>query len=303
MSSSPKFMAWMQAVRLRTLPLALASIAMGTFLAADEGLFNLSIFILAAITTIFLQILSNLANDYGDSLHGADNIIRKGPERSVQSGSISARSMKIAISITAILSLSSGTLLLLTAIENLNASFFIFLLLGIAAILAAMGYTMGKNPYGYVGLGDLFVLLFFGLLGVLGTCFLFSGYLNPYHILPALTSGLFATAVLNVNNIRDIESDNLAGKKSIPVRIGRQKAVIYHWLLLGVGFGLAVIYVIINYDSPFQFLFIISLPLFIKNGFDVKNKTTASELDPSLKKMAISSLIFTLLFGIGLLIK
>ena len=293
----------MQAIRLRTLPLALASIAMGSFLAADEGLFNLSIFILAAITTIFLQILSNLANDYGDSLHGADNITRKGPERSVQSGSISARSMKIAISITAILSLSSGTLLLLTAIENLNASFFIFLLLGIAAILAAMGYTMGKNPYGYAGFGDLFVLLFFGLLGVLGTCFLFSGYLNPYHILPALTSGLFATAVLNVNNIRDIESDNLAGKKSIPVRIGRQKAVIYHWLLLGVGFGLSVIYVIINYYSPFQFLFIISLPLFIKNGFDVKNKTTASELDPSLKKMAISSLIFTLLFGIGLLIK
>ena len=293
----------MQAVRLRTLPLALASIAMGSFLAADEGLFNLSIFILAAITTIFLQILSNLANDYGDSLHGADNITRKGPERSVQSGSISARSMKIAISITAILSLLSGTILLLTAIENLNASFFIFLLLGIAAILAAMGYTMGKNPYGYAGLGDLFVLLFFGLLGVLGTCFLFSGYLNPYHILPALTSGLFATAVLNVNNIRDIESDNLAGKKSIPVRIGRQKAVIYHWLLLGIGFGLSVIYVIINYDSPFQFLFIISLPLFIKNGFDVKNKTTASELDPSLKKMAISSLIFTLLFGIGLLIK
>ena len=293
----------MQAIRLRTLPLALASIAMGSFLAADEGLFNLSIFILAAITTIFLQILSNLANDYGDSLHGADNITRNGPERSVQSGSISARSMKIAISITAILSLSSGTLLLLTAIENLNASFFIFLLLGIAAILAAMGYTMGKNPYGYAGLGDLFVLLFFGLLGVLGTFFLFSGYLNPYHILPALTSGLFATAVLNVNNIRDIESDNLAGKKSIPVRIGRQKAVIYHWLLLGIGFGLAVIYVIINYYSPFQFLFIISLQLFIKIGFDVKIKKTASELDPSLKKMAISSLIFTLLFGIGLLIK
>ena len=293
----------MQAVRLRTLPLALASIAMGSFLAADEGLFKVSIFILAAVTTIFLQILSNLANDYGDSLHGADSIDRKGPKRSVQSGKISARSMKIAISITAILSLSSGTLLLLTAIENLDASFFIFFLLGIAAVLAAMGYTMGKNPYGYAGLGDLFVLLFFGLLGVLGTCFLYSGYLNAYHILPALTSGLFATAVLNVNNIRDIESDNLAGKKSVPVRIGRQKAVIYHWLLLGIGFGLAVIYVIIEYDSPFQFLFIISLPLFIQNGLEVQNKSTASELDPSLKKMAISSLIFTLLFGVGLLIK
>lgn len=293
----------MQAVRLRTLPLALASIAMGSFLAADEGLFKVSIFILAAVTTIFLQILSNLANDYGDSLHGADSIDRKGPKRSVQSGNISARSMKIAISITAILSLSSGTLLLLTAIENLDASFFIFFLLGIAAVLAAMGYTMGKNPYGYAGLGDLFVLLFFGLLGVLGTCFLYSGYLNAYHILPALTSGLFATAVLNVNNIRDIESDNLAGKRSVPVRIGRQKAVIYHWLLLGTGFGLAVIYVIIEYDSPFQFLFIISLPLFIQNGLEVQNKSTASELDPSLKKMAISSLIFTLLFGVGLLIK
>ena len=303
MNSSSKFKAWTQAVRLRTLPLALASIAMGSFLAADEGLFNVPIFILAAVTTIFLQILSNLANDYGDSLHGADSTGREGPTRSVQSGTITARSMKIGISITAILSLFSGTLLLYTAIKSLNTSFFIFLFLGIAAILAAMGYTMGKNPYGYAGFGDLFVLLFFGLLGVLGTCFLYTGYINAYHILPAFTSGLFATAVLNVNNVRDIDSDSLAGKKSIPVRIGREKAVIYHWLLLGVGFGLAVIYVIIEYDSPFQFLFILSLPLFIQNGLEVKNNTTASELDPSLKKMAISSLVFTLLFGIGLLIK
>jgi 1,4-dihydroxy-2-naphthoate octaprenyltransferase len=302
MSSSPKVKAWMQAIRLRTLPLALASIAMGSFLAADEGLFNISIFLMAAITTIFLQILSNLANDYGDSQHGADSIQREGPKRSVQSGSISARSMKMAIFITAILSLLSGTLLLLTAIDNMDTTFLIFFLLGIAAILAAMGYTMGKNPYGYAGLGDLFVLLFFGLLGVLGTCFLYTGYLNYYHLLPALTSGLFATAVLNVNNVRDIESDKRAGKRSIPVRIGRRKAVIYHWILLGMGFGLALIYVIIVYDSPFQFLFIITLPLFIQNVFEVQNKRAASELDPSLKKMAIFSLIFTLLFGIGLLI-
>lgn len=302
MNSSPKFRAWMQAIRLRTLPLALASIAMGSFLAADEGLFNVTIFILAAITTIFLQILSNLANDYGDSLHGADSTLRKGPKRSVQSGLISAGSMKIAIIITAILSLLSGTALLFIAFENMNSRFIIFLLLGIAAILAAMGYTMGKKPYGYSGLGDLFVLLFFGLLGVLGTCFLFTGYLNAYHILPALTSGLFATAVLNVNNIRDIESDALAGKKSIPVRIGRKRAVIYHWLLLSTGFGLALTYVLILYDSPFQFLFIITLPLFIQNGLDVQNKRSASDLDPSLRKMAISSLIFTLLFGIGMLI-
>ena len=293
----------MQAIRLRTLPLALASIAMVSFLAAEEGSFSISILLLAAITTIFLQILSNLANDYGDSLHGADSIQREGPKRSVQSGSISTRSMKIAISITAILSLLSGTFLLFTAIENLDTTFFIFFLLGIAAILAAMGYTMGKNPYGYAGLGDLFVLLFFGLLGVLGTCFLFSGHLNAYHLLPALTSGFFATAVLNVNNIRDIDSDRLAGKKSIPVRIGRKKAVIYHWGLLGIGFGLALIYVILLYESPFQFLFIITLPLFIQNGLEVQHRRSAAELDPSLKKMAISSLVFTLLFGIGLLLK
>ncbi len=302
MNSLPKFRAWMQAIRLRTLPLAMASIAMGSFLAADEGLFNTSIFILAAITTIFLQILSNLANDYGDSLHGADSTLRKGPRRSVQSGLISAGSMKIAIIITAILSLLSGTALLFIAIENMNSTFIIFLLLGIAAILAALGYTMGKNPYGYSGLGDLFVLLFFGLLGVLGTCFLFTGYLNTYHILPALTSGLFATAVLNVNNIRDIESDAVAGKKSIPVRIGRKRAVIYHWILLSTGFGLALAYALILYDSPFQFLFLITLPLFIQNGLDVQNKRSAPDLDPSLRKMAISSLVFTLMFGIGMLI-
>lgn len=302
MNSSSQFTAWMHAIRLRTLPLALASIAMGSFLAADEGLFNPSIFILATITTIFLQILSNLANDYGDSLHGADGIQREGPKRSVQSGIISARSMKTAIIITAILSLVSGTVLLVISITNMNSTFFIFLLLGITAILAAIGYTMGKNPYGYTGLGDLFVLLFFGFVGVLGTCYLFTGYLNEIHFLPALTSGLFATAVLNVNNIRDIDSDALAGKKSIPVRLGRKKAVFYHWFLLGTGFVMAVIYVLISYDSPFQFLFILTLPLFVQNGIDVLNKRSASELDPSLKKMAISSLIFTLLFGIGMLI-
>lgn len=302
MNSSAKVKAWLQAIRLRTLPLALASIAMGSFLAADEGRFNFTIFILAAITTIFLQILSNLANDYGDSLHGADSSLREGPKRSVQSGIISAGSMKLAIVITAILSLLSGTILLYVSIDNMDTTFFIFFLLGIAAILAAMGYTMGKRPYGYAGFGDLFVLVFFGLIGVLGTCFLFTGYLKTFHFLPALTSGLFATAVLNINNIRDIESDAQAGKKSIPVRIGREKAVIYHWLLLSAGFGLALAYVLILYKSPFQLLFIVTLPLFVQNGLDVRNKKTASKLDPSLRKLAISSLIFTLLFGIGMLI-
>jgi len=302
MNPSSKLKAWLSAIRLRTLPLALSSIAMGTFLGTAEGKFNGIIFILASVTTIFLQILSNLANDFGDALHGADSVKRKGPKRSVQSGDISARDMKRAIIITSLLSLLSGTILLFIAINNLNITFLVFLLLGIGAILAAMGYTLGKNPYGYAGLGDLFVIIFFGLVGVLGTCFLYTGNVNIINLLPALSSGLFATAVLNINNIRDIDSDRLAGKKSIPVRFGRSNAVLYHWFLLFTGFLLAIIYTIFNYSNPYQLIFLITLPLFLKNAYDVKNKLTEDELDPSLKKMAIASLIFTVFFGIGLLI-
>jgi 1,4-dihydroxy-2-naphthoate octaprenyltransferase len=302
MNSSSTLKAWLNAIRLRTLPLALASIAMGSFLGAAEGHFDVTIFILAVITTIFLQILSNLANDFGDSMHGADSVERTGPIRSVQSGEISASAMKRAIIITSLLSLLSGIGLLLKAINNINVAFLVFMMLGIAAILAALGYTMGKKPYGYAGLGDLFVLIFFGLVGVLGTCYLFTGNFKSIDILPALTSGFFATAVLNINNIRDIDSDKLAGKKSIPVRFGRDNAVIYHWFLLFTGIFLTIIYTILNYNSPFQWIFLLTLPLFVKNAFDVKNKHLAAELDPSLKKMAILSLLFTIFFGIGLLI-
>jgi 1,4-dihydroxy-2-naphthoate octaprenyltransferase len=301
MIMSSNLNSWLEAIRLRTLPLALASIAMGTFLAAAEGYFNILILLLAAVTTIFLQILSNLANDYGDTIHGADSIHRHGPARSVQSGAISAKSMKNAIIVVTLVSFVSGISLLFVSIEYIDIAFLLFTGLGVCAILAALGYTIGKHPYGYAGLGDLFVIIFFGFIGVLGTCYLFSGKLITSHIMPALSSGLFATAVLNINNIRDIESDTKAGKKSIPVRIGRKRAVIYHWILLFSGFLLAVIYMLEHYESPFQLLFFLSLPLFIKNGVEVKYKRIADDLDPSLKKMAISTLIFTILFGIGLL--
>lgn len=302
MNAATRIRAWFQAIRLRTLPLALASILMGTFLAASNGQFSLSIFLLAITTTIFLQILSNLANDYGDSMHGVDSDHRQGPVRSVQSGIISRKSMKTAIFIVSLLSLLAGIALLAVSIENFNLTFLLFVGLGIGAILAALGYTIGKRPYGYEGLGDLFVLIFFGLIGVLGTAYLFSGHLFPAQVLPALSSGLFATAVLNINNIRDIRSDAMAGKRSIPVRIGRNNAVIYHWFLLSSGFILALIYTFLYLNSPYQFLFVITLPLLIRNGLDVRNKKGAKELDPSLRKMAFVSLLFTLLFGIGLLV-
>jgi 1,4-dihydroxy-2-naphthoate octaprenyltransferase len=198
---------WVSAFRLRTLPLALSSIMMGGFLAASVNAFQWDIFLLCISTTIFLQVLSNLANDYGDSIHGADSVDRKGPSRAVQSGKISANQMKTGIIVFVLLSLISGVSLLFVAFGlNWNAILF-FLGLGILSILAAIAYTVGKRPYGYAGLGDISVFIFFGLIGVLGSLYLFIHELKWEYILPAISCGVFAVGVLNINNIRDIESD------------------------------------------------------------------------------------------------
>ena len=293
---------WIHAIRLRTLPLALASIGLGSFLAAFEGKFRWEVFILSALTTIFLQILSNLANDYGDSHHGADNLLREGPSRAVQSGKISLKSMKVAVIIFIVLSLTSGIALLYISIPKFSMEFLGLLIVGILAIGAALNYTMGKNPYGYAGFGDLFVILFFGFVGVVGTYFCHTGSFKWQTLLPSLSCGLLSTAVLNVNNIRDIVSDEQAGKMSIPVRIGRKNAVIYHWSLILISISATFIFVILNYTSPFQFLFMLSVPLLFFNGYKVASIHEPKNLDPFLKQMAISTLIFIITFGIGNLI-
>lgn len=292
---------WLQAFRLRTLPLAISCIAMGGFLAASANAFRWDIFVLCIATTIFLQILSNLANDYGDSIHGADNVTRRGPSRSVQSGAISSRRMKVAVIFFVILCLCSGISLLLVSLGmNWNAILFFFGL-GVLCILAAIAYTVGKKPYGYFGLGDFSVLVFFGLVGVMGSYYLFTQRISWREMLPALSCGFFSIGVLNVNNIRDIESDRKAGKFSIPVRIGREKAILYHWLLLFSGLLSASVYNVLTFQSPWQFLFLVSAPLFARNGIAVGRKPS-HELDPYLKQMAISTLIFVLLFGMGLIL-
>lgn len=294
--------AWLEAIRPRTLPLALSSITMGSFLASAEGAFDGTVFLLAGITTIFLQILSNLANDYGDSIHGADSADREGPRRAVQSGLIPAPTMRRVIYGLAGLTLVTGMLLLFHVFPEMNPGFAIFLFLGVGAILAAMGYTMGKRPYGYAGLGDLFVFLFFGLVGVMGTFYLHTGRFQLATLLPAISSGLLATAVLNVNNIRDIPSDILAGKRSIPVRLGRDHAVYYHIGLIGLAMVAALMYVLWRDPEISSFLFVLTLPLFTNNILEVRNRKQAGELDPSLKKLSLTILLFTLLFGIGLLL-
>ena len=289
---------WTRAFRLRTLPLSLSSIAMGGFLAAAQGKFDVRIFTLCCLTTLFLQILSNLANDYGDSVNGADHSERRGPSRSVQSGAISPGSMRRAVLLFALLSLASGVWLLLISFGSDLKLLSVFLALGFLCILAAITYTMGSKPYGYAGLGDLSVLLFFGLVGVTGSLFLFTQEIAWWSFLPALSCGFFAVGVLNINNIRDIESDRSAGKFSIPVRIGKQKAGYYHWFLLLAGLLAAFLYSFSHYKSPIQFLFVLSLPLFLNIGFAV-NKKPSEELDPYLRRMALTTLLFVLLFGTG----
>lgn len=293
---------WFTAFRLRTLPLTLACIGMGTFLAVYYQIFNWPVFILAVTTTLCLQILSNLANDYGDSVHGADSAERLGPARMVQSGEITKEQMKKAMIVFVLLSLVNGLALLWVAFAENLEFFFKFLGLGVSAILAAIAYTNGKKPYGYAGLGDLFVFIFFGPVAVAGVYFLFDASMNWAVLLPAVSCGAFSVGVLNLNNIRDIESDEKAGKKSIPVRLGRKKAVLYHQLLIALGWASATIYVLEQEGSWLKFLFLLSLPMFMVNIKAVQTKLEASALDPYLKQLAISTLVFVLLFGLGLLL-
>jgi 1,4-dihydroxy-2-naphthoate octaprenyltransferase len=289
---------WIEAFRLRTLPLSLSCIGMGGFLAATQNKFNGLIFFLCCSTTIFLQILSNLSNDYGDTVNGADHAERKGPKRAVQTGAISQGQMKAAIFIFIVLCLISGVSLLYTSFGNELKSFLIFFGLGLLSILAAIAYTIGRKPYGYIGLGDLSVLIFFGLVGVLGSQYLFTKEFSLPLALPALSCGFFSIAVLNINNIRDIDSDRMAGKFSIPVRIGKEKASQYHWALLIGGILSAFVFVLMNYKSPMQFLFLLASPLLFINGKKVSS-LPSEQLDPLLKQMALSTLLFVLLFGVG----
>jgi 1,4-dihydroxy-2-naphthoate octaprenyltransferase len=292
---------WVSAMRLRTLPLTVACIALGAFIAQANGFFQWPVFVLCLITALLLQILSNLANDYGDAQHGADHERREGPVREVQAGNISAEAMFKGIIIFSLLSLASGISLLLVSGISLQV-FVVFVALGILSISAAILYTNGKRPYGYIGLGDIAVFVFFGIIGVLGSYYLQAKALDWSVLLPASSCGLLTVAVLNVNNIRDIESDIEAGKLSIPVRLGRKAAIYYHLSLLSFAVILSVLYILLNYRHPGQFIFLIAIPLLVKNAHGVIFKKRADELDPYLKQMSISTLVFVFLLGLSIII-
>lgn len=295
-----KTKAWIHAFRLRTLPLALSSIILGSLIAASEDKFNSYIFILAITTTLFLQILSNLANDLGDSISGADNDNRVGPERAVQNGTISKKEMKNMLFVFIILSLISGSILIYEAsqIITLQQALVIFAI-GILAILAAINYTIGKNPYGYMGFGDFFVFLFFGLVGVIGSYFLHTGYLNWSILFPAASVGLLSAGVLNLNNMRDIENDSQTGKRTLVVKIGSKAAKNYHLIILSSAMLFAIIYSLLNNASIYQFIYVLSFPLILRNISIVIANKNPRDLDPELKKLALSCFFFSLSFGIG----
>lgn len=275
---------------------------MGSFLAYFYGFFNGLVTLLCITTTTFLQILSNLANDYGDFENGADNEERIGPQRALQSGTISKSAMKRAIYIFILLSLISGISLIYVAFGFAYILYQLaFLFLGVVAIWAALNYTAGKKPYGYRAMGDIFVFLFFGLVGVMGTFYLQTKMFNIYIFLPAIASGLLATGVLNINNTRDLASDKKAGKITIPVLIGSKAARIYQFILIDLSFILLIAFVFFTVDKITynNFLFLLTYPLFITIGWGVYKKS-ANELDPYLKKMAIGTLILTLMFGFSI---
>ena len=224
-----RFRVWLESTRPATLPLALASILMGSALAAWLGGFNWEIAVLCLLTALLLQILSNLANDYGDAQKGGDRQ-RIGPLRGMHKGLVNRAQMRQAIFICVTLCVLSGSLLIAQACRKPGdiAGFFA---LGILSIVAAITYTMGRRCYGYLGLGDISVLIFFGWTGVIGSCYLQTGYLTASLLLPATAYGLLAAAVLNINNMRDIVSDRLNGKNTLAVRLGPLHARYYHLLL------------------------------------------------------------------------
>ncbi|QNJ99161.1 1,4-dihydroxy-2-naphthoate octaprenyltransferase [Constantimarinum furrinae] len=292
-----KVRAWISAARLRTLPLSVSGILVGSAAAMDAGAFRLSVFILALLTTLGFQILSNFANDYGDGVKGTDNADRVGPARAMQSGLLKAKELKRGMIVTTAFTLLIASMLIFDAFGNENFILsLIFFNLGIAAIIAAITYTVGKKAYGYRALGDVFVFVFFGIIGVVGCYFLFTQSFGTWVILLAVTIGLLSAAVLNLNNMRDRIPDAKVNKNTLAVVLGEKTSKLYHALLIGVAFISAFIYLFLKTENWIGFIPLVAfVPLFLNIVKVFKNKAPAL-LDPELKKVALSTFLFALLF-------
>ena len=301
---------FIKAARLRTLPLSISGIIVGSIfgneLLQNRATINDSssilvspIFWLAILTTIGFQVLSNFANDYGDGIKGSDKN-RTGEARMVSSGAITPKQMKSAMIITTIITLIIALLLIYVAFGRDNFGYsLLFFGLGIASIAAAIKYTVGNSAYGYSGFGDVFVFIFFGLLSVVGSYFLYTKYINFEIFLPAISIGLLSTAVLNLNNLRDQTEDKKNNKKTLVVKLGNEKAKKYHYFLILGALVVSLIYVFLDFTSVYQLVFLIAYIPLIKNMKTVAQNIIPAELDSELKKVALSTFLFAILFGIG----
>lgn len=291
---------WISTIRLRTLPLSVSGIILASCFAEYNGHFRWNIFILAMLTTLSLQILSNLANDYGDGIKGTDNDERIGPERAIQSGRISPEEMFNAIRINILISIGLAFLLIFSAFGVRHFLLtLLFFLLGIGSIVAAIRYTVGEKAYGYRGLGDVFVFIFFGLISVIGCYVLYAKTIDHVVFLPACAIGLLSAAVLNLNNMRDIESDEKSNKVTLAVKLGKFNSKVYHYILVGLAIVLSGLFGVLYYTSLFNLIYIVAyIPLGI-HLFKVNKNTDAKKLDPELKKLALTTVLLAMLMGIG----
>jgi 1,4-dihydroxy-2-naphthoate octaprenyltransferase len=296
------FSIWISSMRLRTLPLSLSGIILASCFAAYNGFFQWRVCTLAVLTTLSFQILSNLANDYGDGVKGTDNKDRIGPKRAIQSGEISPEEMFNAIKINVLISICLSTALIFSAfgVKNFGLTL-IFFLLGTLSVVAAIRYTVGKNAYGYIALGDVFVFIFFGLVSVIGCYVLYAKKIDNVVFLPAITIGLLSAAVLNLNNMRDISSDTKSKKETLAVKLGLTKAKKYHNFLIVLAILLSALFSLLYYNSPYNLIFMITfVPLF----FHLKTINYISNpklFDPELKKIALTTFILAILMGVGYL--
>ena len=296
-----KLKTWVKASRPRTVLLSFSGVMLGGFLAVKAGPSTGSgtwfCLLFCALTAVLLQILSNLANDYGDFKKGTDSAKRVGPQREMQSGAITEKEMKLGLAVTAGLCLISGALLIFVFAKLTWQELAVFAALGIAAILAALLYTLGKRPYGYRGLGDLFCFLFFGWAAIAGTFYLVTKNFDFSVILPASAMGFLSNAVLNINNMRDYENDKASGKDSLVVKLGLEKAFVYHCLLIGGAFVCLTIYLVLHQAAWYSYLFLLLSSLFVKDLIAIK-KTKPEQFDPFLGRQVKHSFLLVLIYGI-----
>lgn len=296
---SPKMRAWIETLRPKTLPLAISAMLVGSALGAYYAQFSWAVMLLAMLTATFLQTLSNLSNDYGDGVNGTDNEDRLGPIRGMQLGLISRRQMLGVIMLSILGSTVSGLVLLYIACSSWQ-DVWRFIVLGTVSILGAMGYTMGKKPYGYLGLGDIAVLVFFGWLAVAGSFYLQTLSFEPMVLLPATASGLLAVVVLNINNLRDIESDSASGKRTLIVRIGAKRGRYYHALLLMSAMLCFSLFALLEVQKVWGCLFLLTLPLCIKHARDVLRAEDGDAIRSLLGDAVKCALFTNLLFSVSI---